>query len=141
LVPFAAAGEQDLIAGRERGRVHLRDRLPRLRGRSAVVRVVALRADVVDVREQQQQRGDHARRPALTMPPCRTAMNRLRSSRRLMFLIGSPSTTSTSASLPGWSVPSSLSRPRISAPVFVAQRRVSVGEKPISFTKKVSSLA
>ena len=40
-------------------------------------------------------------RPALTTPPCMTAMKRLRSWRTRMSVVGSPSTRRTSASLPG----------------------------------------
>ncbi len=47
-------------------------------------------------------------RPALMMPPCITAMKRGRSSSIAMSASTSPSTTSTSASLPGSSVPNSL---------------------------------
>src|SRR5262249_2911213 len=47
--------------------------------------------------------------PALRMPPCRTARMRERSSRMLMSASRSPSTTSTSASLPTSSVPRSAS--------------------------------
>ena len=52
----------------------------------------------------------------------------------------SPSTTSTSPSLPDSSVPISLACPIISAPVLVAYRIVSSGVKPTYFTKNLQPL-
>src|SRR5262249_34488046 len=68
--------------------------------------------------------------PALTPPPCITAIRLARSSRSEMSARTSPSTTSRSASLPGVTLPNSSPRPMISAPVFVAQVIVSSGLKP-----------
>ena len=98
--------------------------------------------DALDHADGPRSQGGHAAsRPALMIPPCMTAMKLDRSSSRVMSPSTSPSTTSRSASLPVSSVPSSCSRPISSAPILVAPRMVSSGEKPTFFTKKLSSLA
>ena len=80
-------------------------------------------------------------RPDLIHPPWITASKWPRSSSRETSARTSPCTTSRSASLPTSTVPISLWRPMISAPIRVAETRASMGVKPTSFTKKLISLA